>query len=71
MLVQRTATETVVKFSASEVVAAGGPNKGAYVSYDAKGRLEDFSHYLEKASKYDPILDILVAQADAALATIH
>ena len=54
----------VVRFSASEVASVGLPPKSAQVEYDAQLRLETYSGWLDKQSRFEPGIDQLVAMAD-------
>lgn len=63
MNVKQTQGATVVRFSASEVVAAGGPPIGAVITY-RNGRLDDLSSWLFKQSYLIPVIDKLQSLAD-------
>ena len=63
MQVQHDHDATVVRFSATEVAAAGLPAKPAYISYRA-GLYVDNSSWLDKQIGFEPGIDRLVALAD-------
>ena len=63
MQVQHNHDATVVRFSATEVAAAGLPARPAFVTYRA-GLLDGYSVWLEKQMSFDRGIDRLVALAD-------
>ena len=67
MIVKQTPDRTVVQFSASELAALGLPAKPAQVEYDALLRLDTYSCWLTKQTRFDPGIDRLVALADTVV----
>ena len=63
MKVKQVLGATVVRFSATEVAAAGGPPIGATITY-RNGRLDDLSSWLFKQCGLSPVIDKLQSIAD-------